>query len=141
MMRKILDSLKQNKKYEDLTNKNVNKVDSCNINDSSIPVENYNGVLQFICDNIIRSVKLTTFLKKELTELFGKHNTRFKSEFYYYVWIVEFDGEIFEIFTAKGKGTQFSIVAEYGDDKSEICINFLRKMEQLLDDIETISIS
>lgn len=117
--------------------KDIIKTGSNDINENSVPVENYNGVLQYICANVDRSIKLTTFLRKELTQIFGKHNTRFKGEFYYYVWIVEFDGELFEIFTADGKGTQFSIVAIHGDDKSKVCITFLRKMEELLDGLVT----
>ena len=126
---------KRNKNNEDLTNKNIVKVDNNDIDENSVAVENYKGVLQFICDDVKRSIKLTTYLKEELTQIFGKHNTRFKGEFFYYVWIVEFEGEIFQIFTANGKGTQFSIVRKYGDDKSKVCINFLRKMEELLDGV------
>lgn len=110
----------------------MNKVNTNQINKDSVSVENYDGVLQFICNNIERSIVLTTYLKKELTQIFGKHNTIFKGEFFYYVWIIEFEGEIFQIFTAKGKGTQFSIVGKYGDDKSMVCMGFLGKMEELL---------
>jgi len=100
-------------------------------------VENYDGVLQYICENVDRTLKLTTFLKKELTQIFGKHNIRFKGEFFYYVWIVEFENEIFQIFTANRKGTQFTIIGNnYEIDKSKVCINFLKKMEELLTEIE-----
>ncbi len=78
-------------------------------------------------------LKLTTYLKTELTQIFGKHNTTFKGEFFYYVWIVKFDNEIFNIFTANDKGTQFSIVSKISENKSKVCIHFLRKMEELLD--------
>lgn len=82
-------------------------------------------------------MKLTTYLKVQLTKIFGKHNTvRNTNEYFYYVWIVEFDGEIFQIFTAKCKGTQFSIIGRYENDKSKVCINFLRKIEELLDNVE-----
>ena len=121
------------KENEDLMNKNIIKIDNSNIDEESTRVENYVGVLQYICDDVKRSIKLTTYLKEELTQIFGIHNTRFKGEFYYYVWIVEFDGEIFQIFTANGKGTQFEIEAKYEYDKSNVCINFLRKIEELLD--------
>lgn len=134
IIKKISDFLK-NEKLEDLTNKNINKVDSDYIDRNSTSVENYKGVLQFICSDVKRSIKLTTYLKERLTQIFGKNNTRFRGEFFYYVWIVEFDGEIFQIFTANGKGTQFSIVGKASDDKSKVCINFLRKMEDLLGDI------
>lgn len=113
-------------------NGKIIKLDSTIIEKNSTAVENYDGVLEFICADVKRSIKLTTYLKKELTELFGPHNTRFKGEFFYYVWIVQFNGEIFQIYTANGKGTQFAIVGQYEDDKSEICIAFLSKMEELL---------
>jgi hypothetical protein len=126
---------KINKNHEDLTTKNVVKVNTNQIDKHSIAVENYKGVLQFICDDVKRSIKLTTYLKEELTQIFGKHNTRFVGEFHYYVWIVEFEGEIFQIFTANGKGTQFSIIGKCEDDKSKVCIKFLRKIENLLDTV------
>ncbi len=121
---------------DDLTNNDIVKVDSKIISKGATSVENYSGVLQYICADIKRSIKLTTYLKNELTEIFGVHNTRFRGEYFYYVWIVEFDGEIFNIFTANGKGVQFSIDAKDEDDKSKVCISFLRKMEELLDAIE-----
>jgi len=127
--------MKETKKHEDLTEKSINKLNSNNIDKNAIPVENYESVLQFICDSIEKSIRLTKYLKEELTQIFGKHNTRFKGEFFYYVWIVEFDGEIFQIFTANGKGTQFAIVGKYEDDKSKVCINFLRKMEEILSSV------
>ncbi len=122
-------------KHDDLTNKNIVKIDDNNIDENANSVENYKGVLQYICADLKRSIKLSTYLKEELTQIFGKHNTRFKGEFHYYVWIVKFEGETFQIFTANGKGTQFSILAKYEDDKSNVCINFLRKMEELLDSV------
>ena len=132
MIKKFFDFFKTE---EDLTNKNIVKVDTKNINENSVSVENYKGVLGFICDDFKRSIKLTTYLKEELTQIFGNHNTRFKGEFYYYVWIVEFENEVFQIFTNNVKGTQFSIVGKYEDDKSKVCISFLKKMEELLDNI------
>jgi len=52
-------------------------------------VENYADVLQYICANVHRSIALSTYLKEELTQIFGKHNARYRGEFFYYVWIVE----------------------------------------------------
>ena len=127
-------------KGEDLTNKNIVKIDSKDISKKVVAVENFKGVLRYICADTKRSITLTTYLKEEFTQLFGKHNTRFRGEFFYYVWIVEFDGEIFNIFTANGKGTQFSIVAKYEDDKPKVCINFLRKMEEMLDGVHNTDV-
>jgi hypothetical protein len=135
MIKKITNLFKSNKNHEDLTNKNIVKVDSNDIYKNSVAVENYNDVLFYICDDIKRSIKLTSYMKDDLTKLFGKHNCRFQGEYHYYVWIVEFEGEIFQIFTHNIKGTCFSIVGNFGVDKTNVCINFLRKMEELLDNI------
>lgn len=116
----------------------IQKATDSKISGDTIRIENYREVLDYICSDIKRSIKLSTYLKDELTKLFGKHNTRFKGEFYYYVWIVLFEGEKFEIYTANGKGTQFEINAKFDDKKSKECINFLRKMEELLDSIGAI---
>jgi hypothetical protein len=129
------ECLFKNTNMKDVTNININKVDSTDISNDTTCVENYKGVLQYKCDNINRSIILTTFLKNELTQLFGKHNTSFKGEFLYSVWIVEFDNEIFHIYTAKNKGTQFSIVGHLNDDKANVCIMFLEKMEKLLNNV------
>lgn len=132
---KISDFLNKYKYNDDLTNMNIIKVDNDIINTSQ-SVENYKNVLQFICDDVDRSINLTKYVKDELTQLFGKNNTRFKGEYFYYVWIVEFEGEIFQIFTDKSKGTQYCIVANYEDDKSKVCINFLRKIEEMFDSLK-----
>lgn len=132
---KISDFLNKTKYNDDLSNMNIIKVDNDIINTSQ-SVENYKNVLQFICDDVDRSINLTKYVKDELTQLFGKNNTRFKGEYFYYVWIVEFEGEIFQIFTDKSKGTQYCIVANYEDDKSKVCINFLRKIEEMFDSLK-----
>lgn len=46
----------------------------------------------------------------ELNTEFGKYNTTFKgSEYKYKIWMVDFEGYQFDIFTAKGYGTQVSV--------------------------------
>jgi hypothetical protein len=76
MIKKFTDFFKRNKNHEDLTNKNIVKVDNNYIDRNSVAVENYEGVLQFICDDVKKSIKLTTYLKEELTQIFGKHFLR-----------------------------------------------------------------
>jgi hypothetical protein len=115
---------------------NIVKAKSKKINTGFIPVENFKGILGYICDSLKRSIRLSKCLKEELTEIFGEHNTRFRGEFFYYVWIVEFEGETFSIFTASGKGTQFSILAKYEEDKSGVCEKFLKEMEMLLKNLK-----
>jgi len=113
----------------------IKKIDTKTISKTLNPVENYDGVLGYICGDVNRSIKLTTYLKDELTQIFGSHNTRFRGEFYYYVWIVEFNNETFNIFTANGKGTRINIEGKYYDDKSKVCMEFLKEIERLLDNL------
>lgn len=107
------------------------------INHKTTRVENFDGVLQYMCEDFKKSIRLTSYMKDKLTNIFGKHNTRYKGEFHYYVWIIEFENEIFEIFTADVKGTAFVIVFEDFDDdnrgvKSDVCIRFLEEIDKLL---------
>lgn len=95
-------------------------------------VENFPGVLSYICDSIKRSMLLTKFMRVELTELFGKHNRVYSGEFYYYIWDFSFGNDKFSIATAKDKGTQFSIMSELEEAKGEECIEFLKHIEKLL---------
>jgi hypothetical protein len=88
--------------------------------------------LGYICDDFNRSIKLSKKLKEELTTIFGKQNTTLRLEFFNYIWIVEYNGNIFNIFTSN-KGTSFEIVANYGDDKAKVCLEFLKEMEKLID--------
>ena len=74
--------------------------------------------------------------KDDLTKLFGKHNCTYSGgEFFNRIWIVNFKGEEFHIFTSK-RGTQFSIVAKYKDKKSDICIEFLTEFDKLIKGLE-----
>ena len=121
------------KYFEDISQKEIIKIDTKNRYPNLKSIENFDDVIFYMCDDVDRSILLTSYMKESLTELFGKHNTRFKSyEFFYYVWIFDFDGDIFYIFTAPKKGTCINIVANRGDDKTKNIINFLRKLEELL---------
>ena len=117
MWKKVTDVSPPLKQYEIIKLSNTSTISS------SVAVENYRNVLDYICKDIHRSIKLTSYLKNELTQLFGEHNTTYKGEYKYHVWIVEFGNEIFQIFTHKDKGTQFSIVAKYTDK----AVNFIMR--------------
>jgi len=105
------------------------------INLNSIRIENFRDVLFYICDDVQRSLVLSGYLKKELTRIFGKHNTRYKGEFYYYIWILEFEGYVFEVYTAPVKGSSISILNTENKDLAITCIRFLSKLEDLLKDV------
>jgi len=115
----------------------IKKINTKTIPDNITMVENFENVLSYICEDFERSVTLTKFLKEELTSLFGKHNTTYRGEFFYYVWALEFNNETFYIFTANRKGTGISIVVDKPIDedrksKSIICMSFLKVLEELI---------
>ena len=97
-----------------------------------IPVENYNKVLNFICDDIHKSIRLTSYLKDVLTKLFGKYNQTYKGEFFYYIWVLKFGDDVFQICTAKDKGTSINILGKLTDNKTNICIEFLTKFDEII---------
>jgi hypothetical protein len=115
----------------DSTNDDIIKldVDKFSKNPYSIPVECFKNVLPFLCTKI--KFRISSCLKEEFTQLFGTHNTTFKKEFLHYIWIVRFKGEQFEIFTSK-RGTSYQIVAKYNENKSQVCIEFIDKITNLL---------
>lgn len=114
----------------------MDKINSDNdLYKNSIPVENYPDVLNWICKDFKRSIRLTKTLIYELNQLFGKQNTTVRGEFYYRIWYVKYQNEIFCISTAKNKGTSFSIVSNNGDNKSDISIKFLNEIDKLIQNI------
>ena len=98
----------------------------------SVPIENNRKVLGYICGDINRSIRLSSKLKNEFTQIFGVHNKTFRGEFLNYIWIVSFKDETFEIFTSN-RGTTYEIVCSYEDvqKKEEVCIEFLKEIKRL----------
>jgi hypothetical protein len=54
---------------------NTKKINTTNV----LRIERFRDVLNYICDNPKRSIKFTKYLRKELTKIFGKQNTRFNT--------------------------------------------------------------
>lgn len=111
------------------------KLDTKKLSDS-IPVENSRKVLDYICSNIKRSLSLTRQLTEELTEIFGKHNTTFRGEFFHKIWILKYKDHIFEVFSSK-RGTTFQIITKSGGstltpEEADISIEFLQKIATLI---------
>ena len=111
------------------------KLDTKKLSDS-IPVENSRKVLDYICSNIKRSLSLTRQLTEELTEIFGKHNTTFRGEFFHKIWILKYKDHIFEVFSSK-RGTTFQIITEsvgstLTPEEADISIEFLQKIATLI---------
>jgi hypothetical protein len=97
---------------------------------NSMPIINESmPVLSQLCG--VENIVLNSFLKEDFTKLFGKHNTIFIGEFRYYVWILEFEGETFQVFTANTKGTSYE-AAKHSLSKEAIYIRFLKKIKELI---------
>lgn len=81
-------------------------------------------------------INLHGFLKQELLETFGKQAFTFRSEFYYRVWILDFKGYTFSIWTANTKGTCIYIHTTQEEASSPelapIMIDFYKELMRLL---------
>lgn len=70
--------------------------------------------------------------REAFKKIFGKPDTHWKgSEFYFHVWIQEFEGEKFLLMTAKGKGTCIEICDtsfETIDQKNDVIIRFVENL-------------
>ncbi|MFW9948529.1 MAG: hypothetical protein ACFFKA_00210 [Candidatus Thorarchaeota archaeon] len=100
----------------------------------NIPVENYKGILSYICEDFNRSIKLTQDNTNRFTDIFGKHQRKLHNgEFNFKVWVVIFEGNQFTLYTNKTKGTCIEIEGDYLElnDKSKLKIikRFLQDLE------------
>lgn len=87
------------------------KSESTEINELSTVITNSRDVLKHTIDIQTKAFKegkkpITQSCAPELTKYFGKNNTTFRGEYNYKVWILEFAGRTFEVFTAAEYGTQ-----------------------------------
>lgn len=100
-------------KGDKFDNVEITQLSKKDINKNSTVITNSSAVMDYTVNVLqIKAFEnnekpITQSCISELTEHFGKHNTTFKgSEYNTKVWIVEYADLIFEIFTAKGFGTQ-----------------------------------
>ena len=134
---------KQNnvKKFGDFINENVTKVKKMFLEDS-VPITNNPKILKWLVDNqtssyINNQKNLSKNLLSELEETFGNSNKSMRLEFMTKVWILEYNGLTFNVFTAKGKGTSVEICGYDYDDirtgknEKEI-IEFLEELHRLI---------
>ncbi len=121
----------------------INKVKK-NIIDDSIPITNNFNILEWLVDcqqnSYINNQKnLSQNLLKELEEIFGSSNKSLRLEFMTKVWILEYNGLTFNVFTAKGKGTSIEICGyDYKDiaGRSETLLQGVRVTRPLKVTIE-----
>ena len=129
------------KNFNQFLNENINKVNRIVLKDS-VPVTNNPNILKWLVDCQTNSYRnnhknLSQNLLKELEEIFGSSNKSLRLEFMTKVWILEYNGLIFNIFTAKGKGTSVEVCGYDYDDirtgtnEKEI-IEFLEELHKLI---------
>lgn len=96
---------------------------SCSIDNCSAYLASICGILNFHKHHFLSRDNRETFKK-----IWGKPDTYWKgSEFYFHVWIREFENEKFIVLTAKGKGTCIEICdtsLKKINSKKEIIIRF-----------------
>jgi len=117
------------------------KLDTKKINTKkTLRIERFRDVLDYICNDTKRSIKLTKYLRKDLTKIFGKQNTTINTGRIFYIWILTYKNYIFEIWTNNERGTDIIIVTNtnpniYNDlyPEPKICIEFLKELENHID--------
>lgn len=131
-------------KQVDSSIKKVNR----NILESSVPVTNNANILKWLVDLQTNSFRnnqkiLTDNLLKELEEIFGSSNKSLRLEYMTKVWILEHNGLLFNVFTAKGKGTAIEICGYDYDNirtsgnENEI-IKFLTELHRVINVSEKV---
>ena len=108
------------KNFGQFLNENINKVKRIVLEDS-VAVTNNPNILKWLVDCQTNSYlnnqkNLSQNLLKELEEIFGNSNKSLRLEFMTKVWILEYNGLTFNVFTAKGKGTSVEICGYDYDD-------------------------
>lgn len=110
-------------------------------------IENNPKVAQFLCDESVRSWKLSKKLGKEyqsilsdnrevLAKIFGKPHFH-RGEFYFHGWQIDFEGSSFVVVTAKEKGTCISILEPWEKVRKanpKVMINFVKDLSKKIKD-------
>lgn len=81
----------------------------------SISTWNNSDILEYTNELSLKAYEqnkkaLTSNLRVELEKAFGKCNRALRLEYYTRVWVLEFRGLVFNVFTAKDKGTSIEVV-------------------------------
>ena len=141
MSKEMREQINKVKNFNQFLNENINKVNRIVLEDS-VPVTNNPNILKWLVDCQTNSYRnnhknLSQNLLKELEEIFGSSNKSLRLEFMTKVWILEYNGLIFNVFTAKGKGTSVEVCGYDYDDirtgtnEKEI-IEFLEELHKLI---------
>lgn len=119
----------------------INKVKKT-VLENSVPVINNPNILNWFVDNQTNSYindqkNLSQNLLEELEKSFANYNKLLRLEFITKVWILEYKGLTFNVFTSKRKGTYVEICGhsyediQSGKNEKEI-INFLGELHKLV---------
>lgn len=118
-------------------NKMISKVDTKKINNST-SITNNRFILDWMVTNqtecyITKKKTLSSDLLIELDREFGKHNKSMRLEFLTKIWVLEYKGHTFNVFSAKKKGTTIEICnCSFADifmgDHNTIIIEFLTEL-------------
>lgn len=121
----------------------INKVKKIVI-DNSVPVNNNPNILKWLVDCQTHSYvngqkNLSKNLSDELENIFGPSNKSLRLEFRTKVWVLEYNGLTFNVFTSKGKGTSIEICGfDYDDirtgEKEFEIIRFLEELHKLINE-------
>lgn len=119
----------------------IEKINNITLN-NSIPIVNNPNILEKIIYFQTYSYEnnkknLSKNLIKEMERIFGNSNKSLRLEFLTKVWILKYDDIIFNLFTAKNKGTSIEIVGYNHEDirkgvKEKEIINFIEELYNLI---------
>lgn len=141
MSKEMGEQINKVKNFVQFLNENINKVKRIVLEDS-VAVTNNPNILKWLVDCQTNSYlnnqkNLSRNLLKELEEIFGSSKKSLRLEFMTKVWILEYNGLIFNVFTSKGKGTSVEICGydyddiRMGTNEKEI-IEFLEELHRLI---------
>jgi hypothetical protein len=108
---------------------------------STSPISNNPNILKYLVDNQLLSYRenkknLSRNMIEELTIVFGKHNKCLRLVFMTKIWILEYKGFNFFVYTAKNKGTTIELQENYDDIRNgkheDIIIEFLDQLYTLI---------
>ena len=108
----------------------------------STPITNNKDILEWLVNNSLESYEnkqknLSQSLILELTDLFGPPTKKLRLEFLTSLWCLNFKDVTFNVFTAKGKGTNIEICNyDYKDInkgvRKDIILEFLKELHTLI---------
>ena len=107
MSKEMREQINKVKNFNQFLNENINKVNRIVLEDS-VPVTNNPNILKWLVDCQTNSYRnnhknLSQNLLKELEEIFGSSNKSLRLEFMTKVWILEYNGLIFNISQRKAR--------------------------------------